>query len=322
MVEIKEYCGWKYMHNKETAQYFIEPNEKKECPKTFFKYYSLSKNSVEALTNAYIYVSHPSQLNDPFDCNKNMIKISTNDSIKALWEHLYSELVEKFDNDLEAMLHYSQEAFMNVLYVKMGIVSLTTTNSNMLMWSHYANHKGFCVEWDIKKLGFNYHGPFPIHYTNEIKSFDIEEYGGSLSMLIQSNVKSKVWEYENEWRLLALPPKFRDFIFVGSNAEVFKYPDNHNRKLAYSLSAIKSVTLGGRFFHDNIYKISDREYEIVYNSKFDLDYQIIDFLSNPKLSYIDIYRVTDKNLSDIETCKVTIYKINEYKFRMFLLTSL
>ena len=75
-------------------------------------------------------------------------------------------------------------------------------------------------------------------------------------------------------------------------------------------------------FHDNIYKISDREYEIVYNSKFDLDYQIIDFLSNPKLSYIDIYRVTDKNLSDIETCKVTIYKINEYKFRMFLLTSL
>lgn len=76
------------------------------------------------------------------------------------------------------------------------------------------------------------------------------------------------------------------------------------------------------FFHDNIYKISDREYEIVYNSKFDLDYQIIDFLSNPKLSYIDIYCVTDKNLSDIETYKVTIYKINEYKFRMFKLTSL
>ena len=56
MVEIKEYCGWKYMHNKETAQYFIDPNEKMECPQTFFKYYSLSKNSVEALTNAYIYM--------------------------------------------------------------------------------------------------------------------------------------------------------------------------------------------------------------------------------------------------------------------------
>ena len=38
-----------------------------------------------------------------------MIKISTNDSIKALWEHLYSELVEKFDNDLEEYLKQKAE---------------------------------------------------------------------------------------------------------------------------------------------------------------------------------------------------------------------
>ena len=319
MVEIREYCGWKYKHDGRTGYYDIEPGIRKEQPRGFFKYYALTENAVDALTNVYLYASHPSQLNDPFDCNKNLVEFNSMASVKILWRDLFLNLVLQIGDDFEVLRHYTQEAYMNVLYQKTGIISLTTSNKCMQMWSYYANHNGFCVELDVEKLGFDYNGPFPIHYTNDMKPFDIEVYGGPLSMLIQSNVKSEFWKYEEEWRLLALPPAGRDLVGVGENEEQFSFPDSHNRKFAYSLFALKSVTLGIRFFDGKSYALSDREYEIVYRGMDQLDFQIVNFLSNPKLSHIDVYLAIPKNLFEIDTKKVSICKINEYKFRLLVI---
>lgn len=316
METIKDYCGWRYKYDGGTHGYGIEPSISMEQPMTFFKYYALTENSVNALTNVYLYASHPSQLNDPFDCNKKLVEFNSEESIRSLWENLFPNLVQQFGNDFEAQRRYTQEAYMTILYQKTGIISLTTSNKCMQMWSYYANHNGFCVELDVEKLGFSYYGPFPIHYTNDMKPFDIAEYGGHLSMLIQSNVKSEVWKYEKEWRLLAYPPAGIDLVGVGEYKELFSFPDSHNRKFAYSLSALKSITLGIRFFDGKIYTISNKECEIVYRCKDQLDYQIANFLSNPKLSHIDVYLAIPKNLFEIDTKKVSIIKINEYKFRL------
>lgn len=65
-------------------------------------------------------------------------------------------------------------------------------------------------------------------------------------MLFQSNIKQKIWEHEEEWRIL-----------IPSDGEDMLSPDNpfleelggRNRLFSYSINAIKSITLGSRFFY-------------------------------------------------------------------------
>lgn len=88
--------------------------------------------------------------------------------------------------------------------------SLCTDFKNRLMWSHYADsHKGFCVEYDysgtdedtLSKL------PLPVFYTErrplipwEIDEENIEEIYAKL--ILGAVTKDRIWEYENEWRIL------------------------------------------------------------------------------------------------------------------------
>ena len=45
-------------------------------PESLFKYYALSKNSVDALTNHYLFSAHPMRLNDKYDCDGDLINYS------------------------------------------------------------------------------------------------------------------------------------------------------------------------------------------------------------------------------------------------------
>ncbi len=102
------------------------------------------------------------------------------------------------------------------------------SNDNGLMWSHYANgHEGFCVEYDFKRLEVDPYGLthhlFPVVYdekrpiSRDIASMleskrDLDkaieenyEYDGKEELediLPMFLVKSKIWEYEREWRVI------------------------------------------------------------------------------------------------------------------------
>lgn len=91
---------------------------------------------------------------------------------------------------------------------------------NSLMWSHYANsHKGFCVEYDfgtkceeVDKIAI-----FPVIYSKERPRFPWKlafelavdnKDGSSVMELFQAMflallTKDAVWNYENEWRIIA-----------------------------------------------------------------------------------------------------------------------
>ena len=310
-----EYAKWNYSYDKEKG-YKVIPNFDATLPKTFFKYYGLNENSVDALTNMYLFATHPSLFNDPFDCNKKLIKFRTEDDVKNLWGSLYSDLKEKMGYDMDRMLDYSQETYMNVLYRKLGIVSLTNSNDNLLMWAHYANHTGFCVEYDMDKLGIEHYGPFPINYADEINTIGIDDIGGHLAMLIQTNVKSPCWKYENEYRLLIPGPKDRYLKGYGECAEELSFPDDHDRKFSYSMMAIQSICLGYKFFAENIYNITDCELEVSYNDKERLDFKVLDFLSNSKLSHIDVFQLQIKGLSEMDIIPISVCKISGNKFRI------
>ncbi len=104
----------------------------------------------------------------------------------------------------------------------------TQSNDNYLMWSHYAdNHKGICVEYDLKKLSEEEFAIknhlFPIVYSDkrirrnsveglikrhgDLKEACLKNYiydegdllNDILPMFLRKNI---IWEYEQEWRII------------------------------------------------------------------------------------------------------------------------
>lgn len=122
-------------------------------------------------------------------------------------------------------------AMKNYVY----IFSLSENCHNNLMWSHYGDsHKGFCIEYDFNSVETDNiikKSLKPVVYTNE--KIDFAEYFKAgikrfpELMSFPAMIKSKDWEYEQEWRLIypqgpeAEPfegksPKIRSII-LGSN---------------------------------------------------------------------------------------------------------
>ncbi|WP_392385405.1 DUF2971 domain-containing protein [Marinomonas primoryensis] len=90
-----------------------------------------------------------------------------------------------------------------------GIVSLTTTHLNKLMWSHYGDsHKGFCIEFEIDDSNPAFKGKLykvkyeeePMIFNQEIMSSPYKERNDFMFKVITT--KDKVWEYEDEYRLI------------------------------------------------------------------------------------------------------------------------
>lgn len=112
----------------------------------------------------------------------------------------YSFLTEKMNNSsqkakekLNDQNHIAKN-FREKIYRKIGIVSLTSDDDNLLMWSYYTNHKGFCIEFDYSKFDFKFHGPFPINYIKSLSPLSLKEKLNNslqLAMLAQSNIKYK-----------------------------------------------------------------------------------------------------------------------------------
>lgn len=113
------------------------------------------------------------------------------------------------------------------------ICSFTTSNDNLLMWSHYANeHKGFCIEYELPSSPIDELRRFlyPVFYKKEIfktQSLNLKPEQQWAQALIASLFKSKDWSYENEWRLILIGGIGGDFypmpkpsaVYLGSKIE-------------------------------------------------------------------------------------------------------
>ena len=250
---------------------------------SFYKYYALSKNSVDALTHLYIYASHPSQFNDPLDCAADLITFDDINSIKNLWNSLYPEMSELCHSDIQSIEYFSNAAYKTILYLKWGVLCLSKVNDDLSMWSAYCNHKGFCLEFDIAKFPFKTTGPFPINYQEKLKSCSIRNTSVQLATIVQTNVKRKCWEHEKEWRLLIEAPK--DFYLEPFGVMAASLKNNmsgfHDRKFKYPVRCLKSICLGVDFFHGIHYVVTN--YEIEYIAEDTLQNDVLAFLARTKI---------------------------------------
>lgn len=260
MKTLTELYGWKYGFDHDSKRIIIEPNFEYELPATLFKYYRLSEINVDALIHNYIYASHPLQLNDLYDCSEKMIVYDNPHFAKRVLRDTRDEILEDTGLDINTMtdeeIVNNQQIIDNLrgvlwhsMYSKQGIISLTEDPYNILMWSYYSQHTGFCVEYDYQLFSFDYCGPFPINYQKEIRELHLRDIPFESAIAAQFNVKNEIWKHEEEWRIMAYSNENLDMEVIG-NPLLEKFY-GHERKFQYPAKAVKSVLLGHRFFDKN-----------------------------------------------------------------------
>lgn len=164
-----------------------------------------------------------------------------------LWKS--SELANLFgkeisEDDINNVYNQIDEMIKG-LYMRLskaiGVSCFSTTSDNILMWSHYADkHGGICIEYDfslLEKLENINAFLLPVIYSNDRPLLTVDKFDLENGQATQESVmrimpdlirailtKSEFWEYEDEWRFIALaepkqPVKLPIIskIFIGAN---------------------------------------------------------------------------------------------------------
>lgn len=164
-----------------------------------------------------------------------------------LWKS--SELANLFgkeisEDDINNVYNQIDEMIKG-LYMRLskaiGVSCFSTTSDNILMWSHYADkHGGICIEYDfslLEKLENINNFLLPVIYSNDRPLLTVDKFDLENGQATQESVmrimpdlirailtKSEFWEYEDEWRFIALaeskqPVKLPIIskIFIGAN---------------------------------------------------------------------------------------------------------
>lgn len=203
----------------------------KHLPVNIYKYRSINENSIIDFIDDTLWCSTLDKFNDPYEgyitfdadevyyqvlSNKGKLQINI-DNKNELMKFIntpQNNLYLSDYNNYKKIIKHKLKTFISKTQKEVKICSFSESWDNRLMWAHYAkNHTGFCLEYNIKlknKIIFEYGTHlYPIIYRDKLLDIT-EDFVNSLlknpysSMLphIMAIVKDKIWEYENEWRIL------------------------------------------------------------------------------------------------------------------------
>lgn len=198
-----------------------------------YKYVTYER-AKELLSTLQIRLTQPSDFNDPFELHPEFQLMSKEDIASlppavdesgntiAGTRQLTTEALQRM---LSAVLpHVARLAPVHAQYPgaafaidnnalgrdyydqNFGILSLSETPENLLMWAHYANnHRGIVVGFDEKHSFFQ--GAEVVTRLGRLNKVEYNQKRPILSPSTQNNPKvflrkSKEWAYENEWRLI------------------------------------------------------------------------------------------------------------------------
>ena len=190
--------------------------------KKFYKYRDLNEYSLKDLINNTVTLTNPKKFNDLYDSatikssysemideNKESIRISNSAVGLDQTKKTYGPILNSFKKD---KTYFEEQDIFHMRYFHdyLRVLSLTESNDNILMWSHYANsNQGICIEYELisDKLVNNL---FPVIYikkpidlTNLISNnFSDKEL--KLYIYLSTILKHDIWKYEEEWRFFIL----------------------------------------------------------------------------------------------------------------------
>lgn len=193
----------------------VDPISKAQIPGKLFRYVAIDNWTLNFLENQELYLPAP-VFNDPFDCNIPVqidLLVSNQEEFEAYvskhnkeFEQAPPEIKEAVRKEwLTKEFREEYELFQqNKFKEDFGVLCLTSSPDNLLMWSHYGkSHTGLCVGLDISILVelevFSTFGP--VHYTNIYPNISPQEYDLN-GVYKQLFYKSLDWSYENEYRVV------------------------------------------------------------------------------------------------------------------------
>lgn len=231
-----------------------------KAPDTLYKFRAYTKIHKDTLLNKQIFIPKPKTFNDPQDSN---LPFRYNPS-ELTPENIYKKCVEVVSNrfptadrtfieneayrmQLSKSLQDDQHLnrFDLLQYEQLnrdyGVMCLTPDVGNFLMWSYYSDsHKGFCVGYDTQKLIesniFGMGGK--VLYSKEFPFFPMFPDKNYRSFLNIFYTKSKVWEHEDEYRLI----------------HSFKTGDVQS----INIDVIKEIVFGCKFDEKELYKFTEK----------------------------------------------------------------
>ncbi len=181
-------------------------------PPFAFRFRPDSKYTTDEILNSYIYFQDPKKLNDPFDCDPNLMSITENEEeLRKIFSIIQPNLSliekENFQNEIARndfkSFRYFLRQFLDEYVSQFAVACFTMTPANYLMWSHYANfHKGICIQYDTSKDKELFAGIQPVRYVDkyEVKEyFPLSEENDFMHIFL---TKSMVWQNEHELRVV------------------------------------------------------------------------------------------------------------------------
>ncbi|MFK0665721.1 DUF2971 domain-containing protein [Aeromonas salmonicida] len=293
--------------------------------RTLYKYYSgLNSNYFKQPT---LKLTSAFNLNDPFE-------VTLADELLALVEETNKD-DDSFKKFKKVLGTGDLKTGYNKLMKMCGIVSLSETQHNLLMWAHYADqHRGMCIGYDselLKNRKFDrtykklpiISEPKKIDY--DTKKNDFQNYAFDKSncdqmlksiLVKQLTTKGDDWIYEKEHRLIIPIGRADKFIFKqGRGSQAKPMPDIfHELVEATTENEYKIINDGDRIANivadDNKYtfllNIDKKHIKNVYlgcrmnaRTASKIQKEITD---DPELSHVSIYRFKESlNRFELET---------------------
>jgi hypothetical protein len=208
----------------------------------------------QILFDQKIYFSNPANFNDPWDCRPYFNIPAADDHVACerciqwfasaarkrtpcLDEQEHARKVLELRNNrssFEQQIRSFSEAMVGEINRIYRVYCLSTKADSTLMWSHYTdNHQGICLEFACDNIVFG--SAIQIQYSREYPLLDFAIDGQDPLGMLPLFVKSDVWSYEGEFRVIAQE------IFQLPRVDILRTRSN---LLRYPPGSLKAVIMG------------------------------------------------------------------------------
>lgn len=196
--------------------------KKEDVPEIIYKYYALSgdsrKYTLRVIEQSKIFFANPIEhFNDPFDCR---LEIEFGESLEK-WKKAAERFLGGKEKNPTTKQIYDvaidgrkksknpewRERFHTDIVKRYCVFCLSDTNSNILMYSHYADkHRGICIGLNMKNLVLHFDDLdddtfWPVKYIDEYDPPDFldDDERKVADWLLCTKLID--WSYEREWRI-------------------------------------------------------------------------------------------------------------------------
>ncbi|MHC3127912.1 hypothetical protein OB03_11755 [Brevundimonas sp. GN22] len=193
-----------------------------------YKYLSLAtgqsptwQQRVEELLSGVAFLPSPNDFNDPFDCLPVPVTPNSREEMASLGDAFIERMVSALQDELPQEVRGMLALALKVMTPEelrdlarqsiaqemkhLGVFCMAENHTNILMWSHYANHhRGIALKFDTSKQVTGGLNPLlKVQYQKERPQHRRIFHDTPLTeTLIALCTKAEFWAYEQEWRLI------------------------------------------------------------------------------------------------------------------------